>query len=362
MRKAGEQLIRKRVGSVSELIAAVYASLVEHLQRTGVIRHLPFDAAACHGATLADIDPAKVERFLRVAQRERNFILGPGTPIPEVLTHLNLFDGGHPSHAAVLLFGTNPQRHIGLISSEVKCMHYPTTAGGKPMLDYKIFKGSAFELVDQAVHFVMDKLAHAVGTRAESVAVPITPEIPREVVIEAIVNAVAHRDYASAASVQVELFPDRLEVSNPGRFPHELLGDALLRPHPSMPRNPLVAEPLFLAHYIEKAGSGILDMVQRCKDAGLAAPSFSTRAGQVVALMARPAMSSLALDKAHLTSRQRKAMEQLLLGGSMTNAQYRELTGTTPKTAARDLADLVERGLLLKRGERRGVHYVLPDK
>jgi ATP-dependent DNA helicase RecG len=164
-----------------------------------------------HGATLDDLDPAKVERFLRIAQRERNFVLGPGTPIRDVLTHLNLLDGERPSHAAILLFGKAPQRHIGLLSSEVKCVHYPTTAGGKPMLDYKIFKGSVFELVDQAVHFVMDKLAHAVGTRSESVAAPITPEIPREVVTEAIVNAVAHRDYASAASVQVELFPDRLE-------------------------------------------------------------------------------------------------------------------------------------------------------
>lgn len=272
VRKAGEQLIRKRVDSTPELTGAIYASLVEHLQRSGIIRTLPFDAAACHGATLADLDDQKVERFLRVARAERNYVLGPGTPMAEVLTHLNLLYADHPSHAAMLLFGKAPQRHIGLLSSEVKCMHYPTTAGGKPMLDYSIFKGTVFELVDQAVHFVMGKLAHAVGTRSESNAAPVTPEIPREVVTEAIVNAVAHRDYASAASVQVELFADRLEVSNPGTFPPSLVGVDLSKAHSSLPHNPLIADALFLTRYIEKAGTGLMDMYAKCRAAGLPDP------------------------------------------------------------------------------------------
>lgn len=222
VRKAGEQLIRKRVSSIPELTSAVYASLIDHLQRTGVIRSLPNDAAACHGATLDDLDAEKVGRFLRIAQRERNFVLRPGTPMHEVLTHLNLLDSERPSHAAVLLFGKAPQRHIGLISSEVKCVHFFGTEVAKPLPDYKIFKGTVLELVDQALHFVMDKLAHAVGTRSESVTAPITPEIPRLAVAEAIVNAVVHRDYASNASVQVMLFKDRLEVWNPGAYPPEL--------------------------------------------------------------------------------------------------------------------------------------------
>lgn len=290
LRKAGGQLVRKRVGSAPELTAAVYASLVEHLQRTGVIRTKPLDAAACPDATLDDLDPAKVERFLRSAQRERNFVLGPGTPVRDVLTHLNLLDGEQPSHAAVLLFAKAPQRFYGLISSEVKCMEYPTASGGKPMLDYRIFKGTVFELVDQALHFVMGKLAHAVGTRSEGAAAPVTPEIPREVVAEAIVNAVAHRDYASAASVQVELFPDRLEVSNPGSFPAALRGVDLSKAHTSLPHNPLIADPFFLAHYIEKAGTGLMDMFARCRAAGLDDPQVGPVPGRGVVQMVKRAV------------------------------------------------------------------------
>lgn len=321
VRKAGEQLIRKRVSSVPELTSAVYASLIDHLQRTGVIRNLPYDAAACHGAKLDDLDPEKVERFLRIAQRERNYVLGPGTAMAQVLTHLNLFDGDRPSHAAVLLFGKAPQRHIGLISSEVKCMHYPTTAGGKPMLDYKIFKGSAFELVDQAVHFVMDKLAHAVGTRSESVGAPITPEIPRDVVTEAIVNAVAHRDYASAASVQVELFADRLEVSNPGTFPPNLVGVDLSKPHSSLPHNPLIADPLFLTRYIEKAGTGLMDMYAKCRAAGLPDPSVGPVPGRGVVQVVQRTAQGTAQATAQADPLKDSVFEDLSVVLSMPTAQ-----------------------------------------
>ena len=65
-----------------------------------------------------------------------------------------------------------------------------------------------FELVDQAVDFVMSKINLWVGTRAESTQAPIKYEIPREVVTEAIVNAVVHRDYTSNGSVQVMLFAE----------------------------------------------------------------------------------------------------------------------------------------------------------
>jgi len=100
-------------------------------------------------------------------------------------------------------------------------------------------------------------------------------EIPREVVAEAIVNAVAHRDYTSNGSVQVMLFADRLEVWNPGGLPPSLTLEKLRQPHGSVPHNPLLAEPLYLTKYIERMGTGTGDMIKRCRDVGLAEPEFS---------------------------------------------------------------------------------------
>ena len=146
----------------------------------------------------------------------------------------------------------------------MKCMHFHGTEVAKPIPSYQIYKGDVFQQVDEAVDFVMAKVTRSVGTRALSTQAPVEYEFSKELVTEAVVNAVAHRDYDSNASVQVMLFSDRLEVSNPGELPPSLTFDDLRGPHASIPRNPLLAEPLFLTRYIEKAGTGTLDMIARC--------------------------------------------------------------------------------------------------
>jgi predicted HTH transcriptional regulator len=286
IRKAGRELIRRRFTGIPELTAAVYASLVEHLERTGTLRTKPFDASACPAATLADLSREKLAEFLAAAKSERGYAFGPRVSSRKALAHLNLLDGGKPTHAAVLLFGKQPQRF--LIASEVKCMHFHSVEVRKPIPSYHIYKGALFEMVDQAVDFVMAKLARAVIPREGRVAGDVEYELPWKAVREAIVNAVTHRDYTSNASVQVMLFADRLEVWNPGQLPPPLTVADLRKPHASIPRNPLIAEPMFLATYAEKAGSGILDMIALCREAGVRAPEFRQEGGQFVQTLWRP--------------------------------------------------------------------------
>ena len=65
-------------------------------------------------------------------------------------------------------------------------------------------------------------------------------------------------------------------------LPPQLTVDNLRRPHASIPRSPRIAEPLFLARYIEKAGTGTLDMISQCAQAGLPAPEFRQDGGQFI--------------------------------------------------------------------------------
>jgi len=289
IRKAGDQLIRRRFASIPELTAGVYASLVEYLGRWGAITTGPFDASACRGAALTDISEEKVATFLDRAVHERGYAHGRGTPMRSALVHLNLLDHDRPSNAAILLFGTQTQRF--LLSSEVKCLHFHGTQVRKPIPSYQVYKGDLFQLVDAAIDFVMGKLNRAVGTRAVSNEAPVTYEIPRDAVAEAIVNAIAHRDYSSNASVQVMLFSDRLEVWNPGSLPPSLTIDSLRRPHASVPHNPLIAESLFLTRIVERAGSGILDMIELCAESGLRPPEFRQDGGSFIQTLWRPVQS-----------------------------------------------------------------------
>lgn len=72
-----------------------------------------------------------------------------------------------------------------------------------------------------------------------------------------------------------------------GRAVPGLTLDDLRRPHASIPHNPLIADPMFLAQYAEKAGTGILDMIARCAQAGLPAPEFRQSGSQFVQTVCR---------------------------------------------------------------------------
>lgn len=170
IRRAGSELIRRRFGTTAELVAGVYAALVEVLISRRLIRLGPFDTAPCEKATLADLDEERMRRFLHEARRARGFPLSEEIPIEELLTHLNLIDDERLTNAAVLLFGRQPQRF--LISSEVKCAHYHGTEVAKPIPSHQVYKGTVFDLVDQAVDFVMSKINLRVGTRAQGPAGP----------------------------------------------------------------------------------------------------------------------------------------------------------------------------------------------
>jgi predicted HTH transcriptional regulator len=360
IRKAGSQLIRRRFTSIPELTAALYSALVVHLERSGDLRTLPFDASACPKATLNDLPQEKITWFLESAKRERNYALSTRTSRAKALTHLNLLDDGRPTHAAVLLFCGNPQRFLP--TSEVKCLHFHGTEIRKPIPSYHIYKGTLFDLVDQAVDFVLSKVARSVGTREHGPQVPVSYELPKEAVTEAIVNAVAHRDYTSNASVQVMLFADRLEVWNPGELPPSLTPELLRQPHASIPRNPLIAEPLYLVRYIEKAGTGTLDMIARCREASLPEPDFEQRADQWVVTLWRDWLTDELLAGLALNDRQKTAIFLVKTIGQITSGEYRAHTGVEPRTATRDLNELVKKKVFTRHGQKRGAYYTLQKK
>lgn len=289
--RAGSELIRRRFSTEMELLASVYAALVQELERRQLIRTGPFDATLCAGADISDLDVEKIRSFVREARQGRGFPLLETASISDLLTHMNLLVEGRPSHAAVLLFAYRPQSF--LTSSEIKCAHFHGTEVTKPIPSYQVYKGTVFELADQAVDFVMSKISLRVGTRAEGLQVPVSYEIPREVVAEAIVNAIAHRDYTHNGSVQVMLFSDRLEIWNPGELSPGLSLAQLRKPHGSVPTNPLLAEPLYLARYIERMGTGTCDMIRRCHEAGLQEPVFYLGDGFGVTLHRPPASERL---------------------------------------------------------------------
>lgn len=356
--KASGQLIRRRVDDVSALTSEVYASLVDQLDGMGALRAPPFDTSACDGATLANLSRERVEWFLQTARRERGFPLKGNTQTKALLTHLNLVDGTKPTNAAMLLFGTNPQRFHRI--AEIKCISGHGTEYRRPFASLQVYGGDVFEQADQARDFVLGKINRAIGTRAASNIAPATYELPPAAIGEAIINAIAHRDYYSNASVEVRLFADRLEVWNPGRLPGSLTLEGLRHDHPSIPTNPLVAESLYLTRYIERVGSGTQTMIELCREAGLPEPDFEQRQGFFVITLWRDWLTDEVLSGFHLNERQTQAVRHAKLTGRINNAQYRDVTRTSERTALRELRQLTSIGILDKvGGTGQSAHYVI---
>jgi predicted HTH transcriptional regulator len=349
--------VYKRFTDIPELKSHIFESLVVFLECKGVISKLYFDASICADATFKDIDEDKLNWFLQIAKSRRSYAIDDGTPSVDILTHLNLLSDGKLTNAAILLFGKNPQKFH--IQAEVKCLQVHGTEIEKPFKTYQIYKGSVFEEVDKALDFVLARLKRPVIPEVGKATTKRPFEVPEFVIREAIVNAIAHRDYNSSAAVQIIVYADRIEIWNPGKLPPQLSIDALKKPHPSFPNNPLICEPLYLAQYIEKAGSGTLEMFKQCREKGLPGPEFSQKMGHFITTIWREKFTEEYLTGLGFNERQLKAVQYVKEKGRITNREYRQLTELSDEGARRDLNDIVKKKVFKIKGRGRSISYVL---
>jgi len=120
---------------------------------------------------------------------------------------------------------------------------------------------------------------------------------------------------------------------------------------------------LYLAHYIEKVETGTLDMIERCREAGLPEPDFEQRADQFVVTLWRDWLTDKVMSDMGLNRWQKEAVAYLKAHAQITNSEYQKTTDVSRVTASRDLDMLVNRGVLKRVGTTgKGTHYVLTKK
>jgi ATP-dependent DNA helicase RecG len=265
-----------------------------------------------------------------------------------------------PTYAGLLLFGREPQRWIR--SSEILVARY----AGETMSDRFVkeeVRGTLPEQIRRAEAFVVSNMRR--GVRLLGLERVEETEYPPDVVREAIVNAVAHRDYQIRGDeIRILLFSDRIEFYSPGRLPGHVTVKNLVDERFS--RNETIVQVLSDMGFIERLGYGIDRMIRSMAQAGLPAPRFEeTAAGFQVTLVGHG--SALISDQVdayrwrHLgvNERQEMALAYLAEKGRITNREYQELCPeVSAETIRRDLVDLVRKDLLLKIGEKRATYYI----
>lgn len=331
-------------------------------------------------ATIDDLDRPRVAQYLQNVERSNSRLWRrlrlADTPFPERLRALDLAvrtNGDlHPTLASLLLFGVWPQKHLP--SLIVTFVRYPgTEAGiagprGERFLDNRRFEGRLDEIVDDAVQHVVSNMRQ--GTLIEGVLHRTVLEYPQEAVREAIVNAVAHRDYgpmAQGTHVRIEMYPDRLLVVTPGGL-HGPVNEHNLEEETST-RNEILVRLLEQIGLVENRGSGIPMMIAAMREAHLQPPQFRDRRTsfrvefknhtlldpETVAWLNQFAGFPLGDD-------QRMALAYLRTNSRITNSDYRRLNNTSTVDGTRGLRELVDLALVEMHGTRRWAYYTLAER
>jgi predicted HTH transcriptional regulator len=201
-------------------------------------------------------------------------------------------------------------------------------------------------------------------------------EYPVEALRDALVNAVAHRQYEDAGrKIILEILADRVVILSPG-LPPRPITLASLRKGKYRPcsRNPVLAQCLSYFHRIEERGSGFRRMRDQMLDHGLEQPVLGTDTGYFQITFPGPGDNIERLRvpeqrllvtpaiEAKLNDRQKSILAHVLEAGSVTSGWCLKEFGVVYNTAYRDLDALVRLGVLKQEGSGRGTRYTLQER
>lgn len=259
-------------------------SSTEVLALSSYERTSPSDRDAVPGAGVGDLDEALIDRTI-----ERAFSLTPramqgATDKKTKLERLNFLDSqGNVTKAGLLVAGAYPQQFYPKLFIDVAV--YAGTqkgaAGSSRFMDRTICEGTLGEIISDAVAAVAKNLRRT--SMIKGVSRVDSLEIPEEVLREAIANAVIHREYGDrfcGQSIAVDVFDDRIEVTNPGGLyggkTRENLfdGSSRCRNATLVKLMSLVPLPDGAGSPAEGNGSGIPMMLDAMRAQGLAEPLF----------------------------------------------------------------------------------------
>lgn len=324
-----------------------------------------FELETVPGATRADLDAEVIQDFLhrRSARLGRDL----GQSEDELLRAVGALNAqGEVTLAGMLLLGKAPQFFIpqsGLVYVRFAGVDPRGPGGLAGYTRREEFNGALARVIESAWTLLLTEL------RGEAVVRGLTREdrfiYPRFAVREALVNALCHRDYRlTGKRVEIRQFDDRLEISSPGGLPGYITLDNIVEEHFS--RNPRLVNGLFEWGYIEQLGLGIDRMIEEMVQGGHPAPEFKPTPYSFTVVLRKGDGGRTGLPRAvpewasGLGERQIQAIQYLQQYGRITNREYRDLCPTvTPETLRLDLADLVDKGLVIKIGNKKGTYYML---
>ncbi|RRD46332.1 ATP-binding protein [Tessaracoccus sp. OH4464_COT-324] len=305
-----------------------------------------FDGTPAPGATVADLDPKQLHNY--------QLALGSSSTERALRARDLLTRSGDITVAGFLLFSARPQ--VIYPNAQVRVLRYAENERGagrhqnlEAGADIRC-EGPLPQQIELALTAVEELLPRrkVLGSsgRFES-----TPIIPRDAWLEGLVNAVVHRSYSiSGDHIRVEIFPNRMEITSPGRFPG-LADTADPESISRNARNPRITRVAADLGITQELGEGIRRIFSEMRVAGLTDPLYTQSSSAVrLTLLASNAISR-ETEQALGASAMRVWDALRVVQRPLGTGQIVELVGLARPTVLRSLNKLRESNLVVWEGD-----------
>lgn len=264
----------------------------------------------------------------------------------QLLENLKLKEDRYLKRAALLLFHPDPEKFV--TNAYIKIGYFENDAD---LIFQDEIHGNLFEQVEKTLDILFTKYIKAIISYENKIHRIETYEYPKDAIREALLNAVAHKDYSSNTTIQIRVYKDKIMIWNAGYLPENWTIETLLGNHSSNPFNPDIANAFFRSGYIESWGRGISKMTNLCIEAGLPKPQFEYEGSGMWVVFQKDIYYYEYLQNLGLNDRQIKAVLFVKENGKITNSDYQTLNRISKRTATTELTELVNKfNVLLKTG------------
>ncbi|PKL66721.1 MAG: hypothetical protein CVV28_09995 [Methanobacteriales archaeon HGW-Methanobacteriales-1] len=366
--KAKKLSVYKRFNSIKDLKDEIIMSLESFLISEGHINFEEFDDRINPEIGYDTIDENEVKDFLE--KRAINMDLKvPNIPINNILDSLEVLKEHkgqtYPTTTAVLFFSQQASYYFP--QNEIRIARFDGITLGAPVIDSQEIKGSFYKIIDQVENFFRrnTRTAHKI---VDFKRVDI-PEYPYSAIREAIINAIAHRDYnRTGAPIFFYIYDDRVEIISPGGLVSGVTLKNIGSKHEARNRN--ICRIFHETKDMEKLGTGIHKMKDDMQGYGLSEPEFRLYDKSFAVIFYGPGenildlVSSIPADRKTdlkvlgLNDRQIKALEMMVNDGeSFTRIRYEEKFAVSSRTASRDLKGLIDKNQIKTIGIGKNIRY-----
>ena len=231
-----------------------------------------FSAKICEGISIADLDEAAIKKMKEsYARKQKN----PGfmqLSTEQVLTDLKLLENGKLNYAALVLLAKKEVIHAKLPQSKTIWEFRHSEA--------QIHHDSR-EVIDEPLFIAIDNIWKLINQPSLNKKYPVQSgpyifdlyDFNEEVIREAVLNAIAHRDYTITSEVVVKQYPNKITITNPGGFPKGVTIENILTVS-STPRSRLMTEILEKTGLVERSGQGVDKIFSSTLSEGKVEPDY----------------------------------------------------------------------------------------